>query len=154
MKLLQLVLDDTNRQAIDQGLQDLSSTMNNINNASEDLEQLIAQEKTRLSAIITNLNQMSINLNQFSDSLSDLELKKTMAEANKALTSVNEILKKINSGEGTMGQLVNNDTLYNNLESASKSLDKLLIDLEANPKRYVHFSVFGRKDKSESQGEE
>jgi phospholipid/cholesterol/gamma-HCH transport system substrate-binding protein len=55
-------------------------------------------------------------------------------------------MNKINSGQGSLGMLVNNDTLYRNLEASSKSLDALLTDMKANPNRYVHFSVFGRKD--------
>ena len=56
-------------------------------------------------------------------------------------------MAKINAGDGSVGQLVNNDSLYINIENVAGSLDKLLIDLEANPKRYVHFSLFGKKDK-------
>jgi phospholipid/cholesterol/gamma-HCH transport system substrate-binding protein len=154
MILLQDVLDAKNRKAIDEGLEDLSETFQKLNNTSSELEEFITKEKTRLSIIITNLEQMSKNLNQFSDTLSDLELKKTMNEANVALAKVNTILSKIDSGEGSLGQLVNNDTLYQNLEDASKSLDKLLLDIEENPKRYVHFSVFGRKDKSKEKEQE
>lgn len=147
MVLIQKLLNKQNRDVIDSSLINLNATLKNMNSASSDLESLIATEKVRLSNIITNLNQMSENLNQFSDSLNDLEIKKTITEANLALNNVNGMLAKIDSGEGTVGQLLNNDTLYMNLQSASENLDKLLIDLEKNPKRYVHFSVFGRKDK-------
>ena len=58
-----------------------------------------------------------------------------------------ELFDKINQGEGTAGQLVVNDSVYNNLNSALASLDSLLIDLREHPKRYVHLSVFGKKDK-------
>ena len=68
-----------------------------------------------------------------------------------ALYATAEILRKIDEGEGTMGKLINDDSLYINLESATKSLDRLLIDLEENPKRYVHFSVFGGSDKKKKK---
>ena len=60
---------------------------------------------------------------------------------------MHEILDKINKGEGTMGMLVNNDSLYRRLTKSSEDLDKLLIDMKENPKRYVHFSLFGKKAK-------
>ena len=147
MKLVQSVLNQKNRDALDHGLADLSITLSNLNSASAGLDNLIATEKGRLSNIITNLNTMSKNLSAFSDTLTDMEIKQTIAEANLALSNANGILTKINEGEGTMGQLVNNDTLYMNLESASKNLDKLMIDFQENPKRYVHFSLFGKKEK-------
>lgn len=147
MKLVQSVLNQKNRNALDHGLADLSITLSNLNSASAGLDNLIATEKGRLSNIITNLNTMSKNLSAFSDTLTDMEIKQTIAEANLALSNANGILTKINEGEGTMGQLVNNDTLYMNLESASKNLDKLMIDFQENPKRYVHFSLFGKKEK-------
>ncbi|MBD80860.1 MAG: hypothetical protein CL840_18230 [Crocinitomicaceae bacterium] len=151
MKLLQSVLSQKNRDAIDKGLVDLSATLRNLNSASSGLDELINSEKARISIIVTNLNEMSKNLSAFSDTLTDLEIKQTIEEANSALSKANAILTRIDNGEGSIGQLINNDTLYQNLESASKNLDKLLIDLEENPKRYVHFSVFGKKDKTKKE---
>jgi phospholipid/cholesterol/gamma-HCH transport system substrate-binding protein len=58
-----------------------------------------------------------------------------------------QVLEKINKGQGTLGQMVNNDTLYQHLDQSARDLDLLLKDLKANPKRYVHFSVFGKKAK-------
>jgi phospholipid/cholesterol/gamma-HCH transport system substrate-binding protein len=147
MKLVQSVLNQKNRDALDHGLTDLSITLNNLNSASGGLDNLIATEKGKLSNIITNLNTMSKNLSAFSDTLTNMEIKQTIDEANLALSNANKILTKINEGEGTMGQLVNNDTLYMNLESVSKNLDKLMIDFQEHPKRYVHFSLFGKKEK-------
>ena len=63
------------------------------------------------------------------------------------MESASIVLKQIENGEGTVGQLLNNDTLYTNLEAAAKDLDKLFLDLRLNPERYVHFSIFGRKNK-------
>lgn len=147
MKLVQSVLNQKNRDALDHGLTDLSITLSNLNSASAGLDNLIATEKGKLSNIITNLNTMSKNLSAFSDTLTNMEIKQTIDEANLALSNANKILTKINEGEGTMGQLVNNDTLYMNLESVSKNLDKLMIDFQEHPKRYVHFSLFGKKEK-------
>ena len=88
---------------------------------------------------------MLVNLSAFSDSLAKSEIKTTISNTNKTVQETTEILDKINSGRGTLGMLVNNDTLYHNLKKASENLDMLLIDLKEHPKRYVHFSIFGRK---------
>ena len=149
MKLIQVVLNEGNRAQFAQGITRMNSTLNNLDSASSDLASMIKSEQSKLRSIINNLNSMSANLNQFSDSLNDLRLKESLSKANLAMDNVNRILLKIDQGEGTMGQLVNNDTLYQNLESASKALDILLKDLEAHPKRYVHFSIFGKKEKEE-----
>jgi phospholipid/cholesterol/gamma-HCH transport system substrate-binding protein len=67
------------------------------------------------------------------------------------MKELNELMSRINRGEGTLGKLAKNDSLYNNLNSSAASLDRLLKDLESNPKRYVHFSIFGKKDKKKTQ---
>ena len=66
---------------------------------------------------------------------------------NKTLEKTHQIMEKINNGEGTMGMLVNNDSLYLNLESLTAELGSLLKDLQENPKKYINVSVFGKSDK-------
>ena len=75
-------------------------------------------------------------------------IKSTIEHTNEALVQANDILFQINSGKGTVGKLVKNDSIFNNLNKASEDLDKLLKDLRINPERYVHISVFGRKDRN------
>ncbi len=87
------------------------------------------------------------NLKQVSDSLTKIEINRSLKSLNNNLASMDSITKQIAAGEGTLGKLVYNDSLYNNLNSASQNLDLLLIDFKAKPKRYVNFSVFGKKDK-------
>lgn len=93
------------------------------------------------------LTVMLENMKQVSDSLTQLEINKTLNTLNSTMASIDTITSTIAAGEGTMGKLVNNDSLYNNLNSVSQNLDSLLIDLKEHPKRYVHFSIFGKKDK-------
>jgi len=81
------------------------------------------------------------------DSLAKAELTNTIAQAKEALAQTAAVMEKINKGEGSIGLMVNDKALYENLSKSSEDLDKLLIDMKANPKRYVHFSVFGRKQK-------
>ena len=71
----------------------------------------------------------------------------TITEVNKAVADIQAIVSKVNSGTGSLSQLINDEKMYNNLNNAAENLDKLMIDLKANPKRYVSFSVFGGKNK-------
>ena len=109
-----------------------------------DIQSVASNLKNNNAAITRAID----NFSAISDSLRASKLKSTIFEANKAMLQLNDVLAKIKDGKGTLGMLVNDDKMYNNLEAASKNLDILVRDLKANPKRYVHFSVFGGgKDK-------
>jgi len=88
-----------------------------------------------------NLNKIIQNFSSLSDSLAQSNLPQTVHKLDSSLIMMKDVLNKINSGQGTLGMLVNNDTLYKNLENASNKLDLLLNDIKNNPKRYVNFSV-------------
>lgn len=114
----------------------------------------LSQSFTNLASITDNLKKSNAeisnvlhNFSAVSDSLRQADLKALIKHADETFASTSEIFDKINQGEGTAGQLIVNDSLYNNLNSALASLDSLLIDLREHPKRYVHLSVFGKKDK-------
>lgn len=121
-----------------------SSSLSENGNITRSLDNL-AQITSNIKSKSKELSSILVNLSAFSDSLAKSEIKTTISNTNKTLEETAEILKKINSGEGTFGMLVHNDTLYHNLENASESLDVLLKDLKERPKRYVHFSLFGGK---------
>jgi len=139
----------------------LQNSLDNIENISGDLSGLVAEEKDKLSKILSNFESISDNLknnnekistvlanfSNISDSLAQANIKSTVLNANKTLAELGEISGKINKGEGTIGLLINNDSLYVNLNQLATDLDKLVIDLNENPKRYIHFSLFGKKDK-------
>ena len=121
-----------------------SSSLSENGNITRSLDNL-AQITSSIKSKSKELSSILVNLSAFSDSLAKSEIKATISNTNKTLEETAEILEKINSGEGTFGMLVHNDTLYHNLENASESLDILLKDLKERPKRYVHFSLFGGK---------
>lgn len=128
---------------------------------------IVAQNSKSLSEITANAAILTSNLNKlttdldsqikpilsktstFTDSLNAMELGKTVNSLNASVASLQTILSDINSGEGTLGKLTQDEALYKNLNATAADLDALISDLKANPKRYVHFSVFGRKDKKE-----
>lgn len=141
--------------------QGLKNSLDNIENITGDLSGLVAEEKQKLAKILTNFESISNNLknnnekistvlanfSSISDSLAQANIKTTVLNANKTLAELGDIAGKINNGEGTVGLLINNDSLYVNLNQLAADLDKLVIDLNENPKKYVHFSLFGKKDK-------
>ena len=140
-------------------------TQRSVRNSVLALEKLIVSEKQKIDEILSNLESISDNLKKnnksisnitqnlstISDSIAKSNLKKAIDQASATLSETNQILAKINAGKGTMGKLVNNDSLYYSLNHTVKNLDSLLIDLKAHPKRYVHFSVFGKKDSKPSK---
>lgn len=135
-------------------------TFDNLEAASKDMSLMMAEERERLRIVMDNVKEITGNLaknskeidnilNNFSgisDSLAKVDFVKTMYDVDKALISFTTITDKINRGEGTIGQLVQNDTLYYELESASRELNQLLEDMKLNPNRYVKVSVFGGKN--------
>lgn len=139
----------------------LNKTFSNLEHATGSIDNLISNDKSKLNLLLNNADLIAANLKNnnseianilknfstLSDSLARMNLNTTVANANKAIADLNSVLKKIDKGEGSLGKIINDDSLYTNLNAASASLDKLLVDLKANPKRYVHISVFGKKDK-------
>ena len=129
-------------------------------NTASNLDDLMASEKTRLTAILDNVQKISgelaknskqigkamDNLSSITDSIAKSNLKSTINNADSALYYTSKVLKKINEGKGSLGMLANDTTLYKRLTSASDQLGLLLQDMKAHPKRYVHFSIFGKKD--------
>jgi phospholipid/cholesterol/gamma-HCH transport system substrate-binding protein len=121
----------------------------------------MTSEKGKLYLMISNIESISHNLKAnneqithilnnlsvVSDSLAQVKFATTIKHADSAIIQMDEMLDKINSGKGSLGKLVNDEELYNNLNNTSKDLDELMKDLKANPNRYVHFSMFGKKDK-------
>jgi phospholipid/cholesterol/gamma-HCH transport system substrate-binding protein len=83
--------------------------------------------------------------------LAKAKIKEAVDEADRSLKQLNIFLSKINEGQGTLGKMAKNDSLYNNLNKSSADLERLLKDLRINPERYIHFSVFGRKEKSKNK---
>lgn len=113
--------------------------LRNIFKSLESITANISRNNAQITEIINNFSAIS-------DSLTKANFVATIESMRKTLDQTNTMFTRINAGEGTLGQLATNDSLYNNLNSASQSLDSLLRDFNSHPKRYVHFSVFGKKD--------
>jgi phospholipid/cholesterol/gamma-HCH transport system substrate-binding protein len=137
----------------------LRSSINHLNSSMNSLDNMLTSDNGKLKMLFSNLESISSNLKSHNDEISHIldnlsQITDTLAKArfasainnaDLALGQFNSVMQKINNGEGSLGLLINDKKLYNNLETAAKSLDELMIDMKANPKKYVHFSVFGKK---------
>lgn len=150
-------LVDSLNQAIDP--KKIKGTVNNLEQTTASLSGMLTDKNSQLNKIlrdvasITNniknnneaINAALANVEAITDSLAKARLTETIAQAHLALEQTTAVMRKVNEGEGSLGLLVNDKKLYNNLSKSAADLDSLMIDLKANPKRYVHFSVFGKK---------
>ena len=112
-----------------------------------ELNKLTVSLNRQLPAIMSKANGVMANADTLTHNLSTLDLASTMAKVDQTLRNVEQMTAKLNSNEGTLGLLMRDAELYNNLNSTMAHADSLMIDLKSHPKRYVHFSVFGKKDK-------
>lgn len=163
LAVIQYVFNEETRENLAKSFESIKFTIKNLERTSYNIDTLVVTQRYRLSAILANVESISTNIknnnqkitnviNNFSDlsdSLAKSKIATTISNANKAIKDFSEITEKINKGEGSMGMLINNDTLYKNLEHSSKQLDLLMEDMRLHPKRYVHFSVFGKSDKKQ-----
>ena len=121
--------------------------MSSLNGASGKLNTLLANNAGKMDRTFTNLDEMSLNFSKFSDSLAQIQTGKLVADLQDVIGRFDAIVTGLDNGEGSVGKLLKDEKLYENLEGASKELEKLLEDVRLNPKRYVHVSVFGKKQK-------
>ena len=142
------VLNEDTKNNLKDAIASLNKTMKSFEGTSSDLNSLLSENKPKLDKTFTYLETTTENLASFSDSLSQVDIKAMATNLEATLESFDAIMKKIDNGEGSIGKLVNDENLYNNLEAASKELEELLRDLKENPKRYVNVSVFGKKAKA------
>ncbi|MBO2525790.1 MAG: hypothetical protein CW341_08855 [Bacteroidetes bacterium] len=145
------------------GAQDLKGTLANLEATTANLNSILGNNKDKVGKLVNNLEKFSNNLQEagpqletivnnldkISDSVAKANVTQLINDAQQAIGDVQLIVNKIQKGDGTLGQLVTNDTLYYNLENSLHSLDELLKDLKANPKKYINVTVFGKKEKKE-----
>ncbi|MPM11613.1 hypothetical protein SDC9_57961 [bioreactor metagenome] len=159
--ILQLIFNENTRDNLNHSFESIKNTIASLEHASYNLDTLMSSQRFRLSTIFANvesittnlkdnndkIRQIFSNLNSISDSLARSNFKATINSANESLARFNDIMTKVDQGQGSLGMLINNDTLYYNLEKSSNDLDKLVEDIRLNPQRYLHFSIFGRSGK-------
>lgn len=151
-----IMLNSDTRKSIDRSIQQISLTMENLEQISKDLSVVVNEQKHNMSASIVSIKEMTENLNQDSkvlgnilnkfstigDSINPAELQSTLHHMNNSVAGLETILKNINDSNGTLGLLVKDSTLYSRLAESSDNLNLLLLDLRKNPHRYLKFSAF------------
>ena len=138
------VLDTDTRENLRIAIANISATSVAFKNASQSLNGLLSENSSKLNRTFTNLDEITTNFNKISDTLSQVEFKRVVDNLEKVVADFESISSKLDRGEGTAGKLINDDQMYVNLERATKQMEELLQDIKLNPKRYVHFSVFGK----------
>ena len=146
------IIDNQTQSNIKNIFDNLSETVENVKFSTSKFEDLLAENENKISNIINRIDITSSNLSNFSNSFADLE--KTIENFSKTSDNLNLILSEISSGNGTFNKLIFDDSIVNSLNSASENINLLLEDLRLNPKRYVHFSLFGKKNKPYEKSDE
>ena len=141
------VFDDSTRSNLRKSVSDFNLTIGELKETSSMIKTIFQSNKSSVDVTISNVSKISNDLSKISSSLNNGSLDSTLANFKKSSEDLSIILKDMNRGEGTISKLITNDSLFNNLNNASKSIDLLLEDIRLNPKRYIHFSVFGKKNK-------
>ncbi len=158
--IVRSVFNESSKEGLQRSFASITASLYSIERITSTMDKELARQGKlgtifdNLESITTNLRsnnqQLSNAINNFSaisDTLARANLSATMDHTLKTLEQTSAVMERVNRGEGTLGQLATNDSLYVNLNNTAKNLDLLLTDLKANPGRYVQISVFGRKNK-------
>ena len=155
--MVEYIFNETTKQNIRSSIASIKNTFENLERSTKNIDTIVSSGN--ISSILSNIESITSNvknhndeiatilsnLSVFTDSLTKTKIGHTIQRTNNAISKIDSITTLINSGQGTIGLLLRNDSLYRNLVSASASLDSLLVDFKKNPKRYIHFSAFGGK---------
>ena len=147
LKNINDVFDEQTKANLRGSIAQLNSTIASFKNTSTSLNSLISDNQDKLDNTLSNFDNISGNLSKITDSLATANLSGTIKNLESTISNFDDVLASIESGEGSIGKLLKDEGLYNNLEGASKQLEQLLQDMKLNPKRYVHFSLFGKRPK-------
>ncbi len=153
--VLTVIFNEDARKNLSESFANINRAILNIENTTSDLQELMSQQKSNISSLIGNMEEFSGSLNRnsahfnniidnlssFSDTLSSLPLTPVMSNLSASVNSLQNILSKINSDKTTAGLLFNDDVLYHNITSLTANLERLLVDIRNNPKRYLRFSA-------------
>ncbi|SFU65200.1 phospholipid/cholesterol/gamma-HCH transport system substrate-binding protein [Pustulibacterium marinum] len=144
---LNSLLDEERKESLKISIDNLSAITSNFRNITSNFNEMVEDNKGKLTNSMTNVETITTNLASVTDTISKADIAGSLAEFNSAMVKLDGIMTGIENGEGNAGKLLKDEQLYQNLEGASRQLEQLLQDLKLNPKRYVHFSLFGKKNK-------
>ena len=141
------VLDAKTKENLRSSLANLNEVMAEFKEVAKSTNSMLADNKSKISGTMTNVEKASANFSKVSDSLAKINLGPTVKSLEKTMANVDKMMAELESGKGTMGKLLKDETMYNNFTKTSKELELLLQDLRLNPTRYVNVSLFGKKNK-------
>ncbi|MCQ2959359.1 MAG: MlaD family protein [Bacteroidales bacterium] len=161
---IKYVVNESNGEELRRCFVKLQNAIDAIHHSGVTLDTILTNGDENIQQILTNVNGITKSINEHSDdlgsiianfsnmtdSLSKANITNTLTKTEAAVTELNKVLEQVNKGESSLGALINDKALYNNLDDASKQLNSLLIDVQKNPKRYVSFPIFSSsKEKKE-----
>ena len=139
------VLNKQTQEEIKESINVLTSAIKAINSSSIIIEKTLTDKNAQINNTIDNFEKISSNLSEVSGELNSFGLSNLLSNLEVSVDGISSIVNKLDSDKSTIGKLINEDEVYNNLNSSIESLNLLISDIKENPKKYVHFSVFGRK---------
>jgi len=139
------VLNKDTQNDIKESLNTLTSAVKAINNSSLIIERTLTEKNTQINNSIDNIESITSNLSNVSKELNNFGIAGVLSNLEKSVDGINLIVTNLNSDNSSLGKLISNDDVYENLNLSIENLNLLINDIKTNPKKYVHFSVFGRK---------
>ena len=139
------LFDEETKESLKSSIDQFSSLTNSLTETSENINNLIKDNSTSIASTVDKLNKTSIKMNEISTSISEVNLNLILTNLDSTVSNLNNLTNQMSKGEGTMGRLIYDAKLFENLDNATKNLEVLIEDIKSNPKRYVHFSIFGKK---------
>ena len=139
------VLNKDTQNDIKESLNVLTSAIKAIDNSSKIIEKTLTEKNSQINNSIDNIEFISSNLANVSNDLNDFDLANVLSNLEMSINGINSIVNNLNSDNSSLGNLINNDDVYDNLNSSIENLNLLITDIKTNPKKYIHFSIFGRK---------
>ncbi|MFL2634067.1 MAG: MlaD family protein [Candidatus Marisimplicoccus sp.] len=139
------VLNRQTQEEIKESINVLTSAIKAINNSSIIIEETLTSKSSQINNTLDNFEKISSNLSEVSYELNSFGLSDLLSNLEVSVDGISSVVNKLDSDNSTIGKLINEDEVYNNLNSSIESLNNLITDIKENPKKYIHFSVFGRK---------
>ncbi|WP_435262254.1 MlaD family protein [Tenacibaculum sp. nBUS_03] len=144
---LNQVLSVKSRESLNRSILGLEGTISDVRKTLSSVNQLVIRNNSNIDSTLINAKKITTNFSKVSEELAKANLSQTVKKLETVLASANVILSKVKNGKGTLGKLMTDEKMYINLTNASKEMEELLRELKLNPKRFVHFSLFGKKAK-------
>ncbi|HJN54154.1 MAG TPA: MlaD family protein [Flavobacteriaceae bacterium] len=139
------LFDEETKKSLKSSIDEFASLTNNLSETASNINEFIKDNSPNLTSTINNLNTTSLKMKDVTNSISEVDLNLILTNLDSTIYNLNNVSRKLNQGEGTVGKLIYDDALFKNLDNATKNLEELIEDIKLNPKRYVHFSIFGKK---------